>query len=91
MYTISTAALVFIVALALSLAVVVQATNHFKDPLCMDYLPAQATSCNEWRKYFSKPQPSEEDLTKWVFEYNDGVNRACDNLILQDNVRAFLL
>ena len=95
MYTISTAALVSVVALASSLAVVVQAqtselTKHFNDPGCSTYAMAMATSCQDWRINFT-PKPSLKEIMSWVADNNRDVNSACTNLIVGDYVRVFLL
>ena len=95
MYTISTAALVSVVALASSLAVVVQAQNsevtkHFRNAGCQSYDMAVVTSCQDWRINFA-PEPSVKEMIGWVVNNNRDVNPACTNLIIGDYVRVFLL
>lgn len=94
MHTISTAALLSIVALASSLAFVVQAKatknhNHMK-PGCTDPQEAMAGSCLAWQVHFSQPI-SPTELIGRVLKYNVDVNKDCTNLTIGDTVRVFLL
>ena len=94
MYIISTATLVFIIALASSLAVVVQVAAEPKDhtavPKCADARNALARTCHNWW-LLSNLTISEADLVSVVTSYNKDVNVECTNLVKGDTVRVFLL
>ena len=92
MYIISTATLITVIALASSLAVVVQAAampkDHTKVPNCIMPLIASTTTCDLWSVMFVV---SEEDVAKIVNLYNKDVNPECTDLVKGDTVRVFLL
>ena len=86
MHSISTAALLSIVALVSSLAVVVQAS--YEPHKCTEWKPATATSCDDW----AKDLKMNADVVKTsVLAYNSEVNGACTNLVKGQQVRVFLL
>ena len=86
MHTISTAALLSIVALVSSLAVVVQAS--FEPHTCTKMKAATKTSCDDWAKDLHM---NPEDLKMVVTTYNKNVNSDCTNLVKGNQVRVFLL
>ena len=88
MRTISTAALICIIALASSLAAVVQAAS-FKRHSCTDWEPASQTTCLKWAKDLNNMDPA--DLEMVLSAYNKGVNKGCTNLVKGKQVRVFLL
>ena len=89
MYTISTPALVFILALASSLAVVVQATPV---PVCTSTVVATATTCKAQALLWDHTGGYDAgELAAWMFAYNDNVNLDCSNLAINQTVRIFLL
>ena len=85
MYAISTAGLVSILALASSLAVVVQAKPV---PVCTSTVVSLATSCRSQASTFNHDVA---EFTAWLFAYNDNVNVGCTNLTIGETVRVFLL
>ena len=85
MYAVSTAALVCILALASSLAVVVQATPAVA---CTGTMVATATTCKEQAPVWNM---DEADLAAWLFSYNDDVLLDCSNLKVGQTVSIFLL
>ena len=88
MRTISTAALICIIALASSLSVVVQAAS-LKPHECTDWEPATGTTCRQWAKDLNNMNP--DDLKLVLSAYNIGVNKGCTNLVTGKKVRVFLL
>lgn len=85
MYAISTPALVFILALASSLAVVIQATPV---RVCTGTVVAKATTCEAQALLWGY---NAGELAAWMFAYNDNVHLDCRNLIINQTVRIFLL
>ena len=94
MCIISTATLFPIIALASSLAVVLQAaatpTDHTAVPKCANPQKALARTCENWW-LFSNLTISEVELVSVVTSYNKDVNPACTDLVKDDIVRVFLL
>ena len=94
MYIISTTTLVSIIALASSLAVVVQAAatpiNHTKVPKCTEAKQANAKTCVDWR-WGMETLYSTDELAIRVKSYNKDVNNECTDLVIGDTVRVFLL
>ena len=86
MYAISTTTLVSILALASSVAVVVQATPIYG---CTSTVIATATTCEKQVKDWGNVETAAE-LSAWLIEYNDNVNPGCTNLIKGQVVRVFL-
>ena len=87
MHSISTAALLSIVALVSSLGVVVQAASLLPH-MCSVWKKATATSCVDWAKDLGM----DVDVLKTsVLAYNSKVNYKCTNLHIGTSVRVFLL
>ena len=86
MHSISTAALLSIVALVSSLGVVVQAS--YEPHKCTKWKEATKTSCDDWAKDLSM---NADVLKTSVLAYNSKVNGACTNLHIGTSVRVFLL
>lgn len=89
MYPISAAALISFIALALSLGVVVQATDEPRI-ICTWVVNSTVTTCAELKPDLN-PSLSMRDLLRRIHAFNDNVNPNCTNLVVGKNVCVFLL
>ena len=87
MYTISTTTMVSILALASSLAIVVQ-TNPIAG--CTSTVRAAAPTCKQLAAKWNNGATA-ADLADWLHKYNDNVDIGCTNLTVGQFVRVRLL
>ena len=89
MHAISTVALLFILVLTSSLAVVLQAKPV---GACTTTIIAAATTCDAEALVLDHTGGyNASELAARMYAYNDNVNLACSNLIVGQTVRIFLL